>query len=511
MSNCGCGQCAELCNCINIGSSDNSILVVKTGCCFDLKFNPNTITFPLTVLNYFSTSRILTYKDETGTTNSFSLANDLQTISLSGNVLTLSKLGGSVTLPGVADNIYLEKTYSQISTLIATSGLFPNVMYKITDRGDNGLFFNAISTTQLSKIGTRLMLVPTFYGIGANSGNTWIGVWSSTKTVTVGQLTIWGGLVWRNLTGTIGSIVDNIHLDTTNWIVIPKAGFTHSEYIQLEFNILYDIINDWVEKQWDDKGNMLGYGTHSTTAVPNTPSGTNPIDISDWNFATSTYAFNENIGYGIFNNNSLGPISNNIFKVGYIYNNDTISGIYNNIIFNGIFSNKPTTLSSIYGNIGLVISTNTNGGSIYNNTTNAGITGNTNTGKISLNICNGIVTNSNTGIIEGNLVPGEVDGTFVAGMILNNSNTGNIDYNIILSGLIEGNYNLGAISANETQGINFNGIHGFINGNKNNGFISHCISTVAVNILNNINNGNIGQPSTDFTYSANVTDTIVNK
>lgn len=116
--NCGCDKCVEACACINAGSSDGSILVLKTGCCFDIKLNPASVVETLTVLNYYSQSRILTYKDEAGVTHSFTLNNDIQQITLAGKVITLSKGGGSIDLTSLIPTFVAGECISLIPNTI---------------------------------------------------------------------------------------------------------------------------------------------------------------------------------------------------------------------------------------------------------------------------------------------------------------------------------------------------------------------------------------------------------
>jgi hypothetical protein len=364
------------------------------------------------------------------------------------------------------------KTYAELVALIGSGGLTAGTTYKITDRGDLGLLFQAISTTQLNKDGIRLMLCPSYYGIGSHDGNNWIGVWNNTKSVNVDDLTIYSGRVWKNLTGAIGSIISQTNLDATNWQVIEKTDFVNGEYTELQFGVRYDITNDWIERQWD--GSNV-FGIDYETEQNFWGYGFNLCDICDWNFATSGYPFSNNIGMGVWNNSNVGGIFDNAALQG-------IHGNYNNGNINGNFVGGELSYNGNNGKIefnrvGYNLQMNTNGNDISKNTVEYYIANNSNSGKISFNVCETIQSNSSSVIgIYNNIVPRSIEG---------NSNTGNIYFNTC-SGII-GNSNAGEIYQN-----------------KNNGQVTTCSGTC--NIYNNINNGDISG-----NYSDDVTDTVVDK
>jgi len=213
------------------------------------------------------------------------------------------------------DTLYYAYRYGQIDTLMDAGGLITGALYKITDRGDRGLFFHAISTSELSNTGIRLMLCPSWYGIGTNYSNNWIGVWNVLQTdgdVNAGDLAIRGGLVWENQTGAIGTAPDDFSLDGVNWTVIPKASFSDSEYTEKQFDIIYDFDNDWIQWQMDGFSNGVGF--------PADLIGYQPVDVTDWNQTlnpiTGINMFgNHNLLEGCFNNWGTGEIANNLCKV----------------------------------------------------------------------------------------------------------------------------------------------------------------------------------------------------
>jgi hypothetical protein len=263
-------------------------------------------------------------------------------------------------------------TYAALQTAIAGETLTAGTTYKITDKGDRGLFFTAISTSQLAKEGTRLMLCPAYYGTGANGGNTWIGVWNSTKNPNAGELAVWGGKVWESVTGDIGTAPNERNLDAVNWVEVSKSSFSNGEYVEMVFGVQYDVENDWIEKQWDSYGNVFGVDYATFQYWDGTP-GLNYCDVTDWNFAANAN--------------------------GKIMAHNKAMACYNNSITGNI----------IFNNIPYEIYYCSNAGDIYNNTNNGKITLLRNGGDCIQNKNNGNVTNcSNTGMIGYNDNNGDI-------------------------------------------------------------------------------------------------------
>lgn len=348
-------------------------------------------------------------------------------------------------------------TLAQLISKKNAGELNKGATYDITDRG---ISLTAINATQFNPDGIRTMLCPADYAIYEDAyGNNWIGVWNSTRTPSINDLTIWGGLVWKNLTGVVGTKIDDIGLDLTNWQAIPKSSFTNHEYISMIFNVNYDVENDWVNKQWDNKGNMFGLsfiGNFNQFGDNNY----NRVDLCDWNYELTGVIFQRNVCYFCFNNSCSSIYDNNI--IGSIYNNSNTGEIGANTNKGNINDNSN---AGDYGEIYW----NSNAGQINNNSNIGGIGYNNNMGSISYNSNNGVIVNNNN-----------------SGGITNNSNAGAID----------NNGNNGIIDTNTNNGI--------IEHNNNNGNI-FCGSAV-LDVKYNINNGNV------LAYTAGVmTDTVVNK
>ncbi len=294
-------------------------------------------------------------------------------------------------------NLYTEVTYSGMTSLISSNGLVPGTLYKITDRGDRGLFHIAISNNELSKTGTRLMLCPTNYLPGIYSGVYNKGVWYPGMTASANQLAIWGGKVWKNNAGVSGTASTILSLDS-NWTLVDKTTFSNGEYEQKQFNILYDVDNDWIQKQWDGYGNEVGVDNKDNAVFNgflNPPYYVkyNPCDITDWNlsknmiyFTLSGFTYSTMSGnkcpFGIFNNVEIPTFGGGVIQIinnkcnliienrsSFITENNIKYNIINNV-YRGLHQNSNN--GGIESNISFGTSDfiyyNVNNGNIYNNT-----------------------------------------------------------------------------------------------------------------------------------------------
>lgn len=362
-----------------------------------------------------------------------------------------------------------EVTYAELATYIEEEKVTPGLLYKIKDRGDRGIFVTGVTQNSVSKEGIRLMLCPATYA----EGDGWIGIWRAGKSVSVGSKAIWGGKVWMNLTGSIGTSSSPFSLNATHWQLIPKDSFENDEYVLMQFGVFYDFAHDWIDQQWDNCGNVLGVSYAESQYFEGFAA--NPCDVSDWNYGSAPYAyFFKNTLIGFWNNSGNYEVVNNTCLFGSITNNScTIS---NNTATYGIIDN--TITGSILQNVTAGISFNSNTGDIYKNRIVDLITNNSNTGSILKNECLQISGNSNAGAIFNNKVF-ELAVNSNNGEISNNSNNGDI-----LS-----NQNNGDISYNRNNG------RIFLNG------------SAVENIQYNINNGEIKESTT----VGDVTDAVVNK
>lgn len=322
------------------------------------------------------------------------------------SVATKQYVDNSLSATGIVDI-----TRAALITLKSTSALVKGVTYRITDRytgysfgDDRGyVYVKALSNNELAKEAIRIMACPSYYNTGVAFTYTWIGVWHSSKTVNINDYAIYGGRVYKNLTGSIGTSSDEVTLDAVNWVQIAKSN-SLSRYEDIQFNVIYDFNNDWFEQQTDGSGNVVGidYYTYTDFGL-----NYNPCDITDWNFVAG-----RNTG------------------IAYFYENKIPLGIYNN---------TGTTISNNTGNSDCAIYNNTSD-SIYNNKA-TNISGNT-CANIAFNTIGQILNNANTGNISYNSTGMMYQ---IAG---NSSNVVNIIFNTN-KGNININDNIGSIEYND--------------------------------------------------------------
>jgi hypothetical protein len=257
-----------------------------------------------------------------------------------------------------------------------TSGTFqPNE----TVTGNNGAtaqLFSNLDANEFIDLGTGDWTAAST--ITGNSSGATANIRSVTlKTYAIGDKAIWGGMVWTNTTGNVGSSTDVLSLDDTNWTVID---YNTTDYNIVWDEIQYDYSNDLIVYRKDKANNVVStskgneqynndnYSEYPTIALfqwgndydyfENVGVGNNIVDgsyVESVNFCGSTFIFNsftENSLYqrnstdfsSYFNNNTLSSNS------GFIDNTLSNSGFGSNTLSNGSFYNNTLNRSSFYNN-----------------------------------------------------------------------------------------------------------------------------------------------------------------
>ena len=281
-------------------------------------------------------------------------------------------------------------TYAGAEGLIADEQVVPGMTYFISDVG---IYLTGLTTTSFSSSGSRIMRIVRGTYYQPDTGI--LGVWHPGLTPAVGNVVVWGGRVWQNLTGAVGSATNQTSLDLVNWVMIATTNNTY--YENKTFSIEFDFANNWISQQSDDKRNIFGVSYFQGSFL-----GFNPVDISDWGYPTFSPLMVGNNCWGVYNN--LGDVTHN-------KNNGTI---YRNL--DAVSQNR--NIGSIYVNVSSVVN-NANLGDIKNNQNTGGISNNTNKGSIE-------DLTSNVTFVENNSNSGEISSCDNVGSIDNNRNNGSI-------------------------------------------------------------------------------------
>ena len=407
---------------------------------------------------------------------------------------------------GTTGESYIAVTKTQLDTYITNSTLKPGVLYGITEAerwmllGDSTdtLYLRAISTNQLETKGTGKFFVPkydqTLQGYGIWQGEVY-AAFPTTVTepvYAVDDTVIWGGKLWKNLTGLLGSKID-IYTLSEDWEVIP---FDEVNYNVRFDKIEYDYQNDMIIYRKDNNGNEISTSYQDWT-IKEYNFGSNLLNYSLWN-SLKIYQWGNEFDSNLNKGCGLNIVTNSILEC-----LNTCGNIHSNVLNNGNIHSNVLNNGNIHSNVlewgYITYNTLENGGYIDSNTLNIGqMSSNTlNSGQMSSNTLNNGIISSNTlngGLISSNTLDGgninsnTLDGgqmsynTLNSGYITNNTleNSGNISYNTLDGGLI---------SSNTLDGGNIN------SNTVNNGRIrlglANTVNNKTIRLLT-INNGDIG-------------------
>ena len=426
-------------------------------------------------------------------------------------------------------------TWQDGINLISSETVVPNQLYHITDRG---WYLEGLTSTSFNIDGHMYVSVAKeqFY----TSLGLYKGVWTPYVTIpySIGDMVIYGGKVWINASGGIGSPLSLHTLDST-WTLQTNSDYYSDVLLKIHVN--YE--QDWVFRNEDKRGNIIHipYDVYGTI--------TDHRNVwSDWNrpmFSANDIlvclnnasdkaptSITRNYGkFSIINNRSkriefnIGGEStaNTIVfnNIDYFQNNVINARVYENTILNfnrnRVFKDVVrNTISSVVDNeilevmednteiVSIVFELNRICDEFSNNTFSYNISNNNFKGEvkdnIELNISNsnlvGIINNDNI-IINHSTVAGIIDGNDTTtinwciskGEIKNNNNISitestfkNADNNQnvqLLNSVIGQDF-----SNNMTGYFTSNNITFSISGNT---YITHCESNRSLSIINNSN------------------------
>ena len=293
--------------------------------------------------------------------------------------------------------LFIEKTFAEIMALIASNTLQKGAMYKITDKGDGGVILQAIASDALNAEGVMYKKIPkvdldgsgtNMYFAMTNGSITSIGVWRSVKSVSTGNYCVWGGRVWKNLTGSIGSATSTLTLDSTNWQVQPKTDAT-----VYDTSILYCLFNQ-------ESGNFFKIYLNDFFSFQNADytddvlGSVNTLDYNDIPHPKVVTVLQLNC-VGLFVNNKFYQDETDSSKSNYfvVVNASQITGNESSIVL--------TNCQQIVDNLEVILS-NKDCASIANNQRE--ISGNNNVCAIEDNT-ETVANNTNIELIRGNSAP----------------------------------------------------------------------------------------------------------
>ena len=478
-------------------SAGTATFVNNTGGTFNVTGFSKSIDTFTTGFTYNNANQ-LTISNSTGGTLS---ANISIVTGLTSTGLFVSNSISATTYYNIPQPSAITISYSSLSTLLSTSALTKDATYYITDRN---IWIKALANNLLDLNAKRKLIIikdSAYHGTGT------LGVWNSALTPTINSKVIWGGQLWKNLTGYVGVSWDPTMLDDTNWLLIT----TDSIYYDKVFKIGYNFTNNKILVTKDNRGNEIYFDDNDGDLSIYCDWGNEYIYGNIATFISNNegdcyiYDNHGDILSSTIQSNISSVIYGNIFKGSIKQNN--INAIYRNI--NSSISQN-SGYSSIYENEGASISSNTSTGYGYiNNNTSTDISSNHNSRDISYNKINFITNNtSNVDSIKYN-IGYMINLNSISNNILNNktyiinsnaSNVTTIQNNNNIS--ISYNNNIGSIEYNSNNGeINSNTINGSINNNNNNGFISNNTSLASISY--NSNDGSIDTNANSNVSSCN--------
>lgn len=243
-----------------------------------------------------------------------------------------------------------------VSTIV---GLFDNNELITANNGATGQLFGNVNGGFITPLTGTWSTATSITG-NASGATAVISSVSVPLTYAIGAKTIWGGYHWTNLTGNLGSKVDDYTLDSTNW---SKIAYNTTDY-NISYDIIeYDFENDWISYRKDKLGNEIRFNYV-----------TNPVATAIKVFMWGFYIADERGIYGnilnqgfvnILNFRGNGFFFNSFGQSAYFFENVFAKGVlfYSNVFFRSSF------YSNIIGLNGLIAYNIFNNGSLfYSNT-----------------------------------------------------------------------------------------------------------------------------------------------
>ena len=142
-----------------------------------------------------------------------------------------------------------QMTLEEASSMIVSSSVTAGVFYQI-----NGVNANLYGGTSIITCGlSNNSFSSNGWGQFYNPPYATIPVYNPNGSYSIGQQVIYGGFIWVNTTGNIGSIIDNFNLDTGDWLLDP---FNETDYNIVWDEITYDWANDYITSRYEAISNI---------------------------------------------------------------------------------------------------------------------------------------------------------------------------------------------------------------------------------------------------------------
>jgi hypothetical protein len=184
-------------------------------------------------------------------------------------------------------------------------GTFDENELVIADNGATGYLFPNI------KSGFIIPVSGDWYAAVSITGDV-TGATSEISDITVplnysiGDKTIWGGYVWQNLTGDLGSSVDDFTLDAVNWVKIP---YNNTDYNVHYDKIKYDYEHDLIIEREDSLGNEISFNYRNYLWFEDNIGDLNAIKYFQFGLFFSNFNGEGSSG-GVFGNKVQGGFAN---------------------------------------------------------------------------------------------------------------------------------------------------------------------------------------------------------
>ena len=155
-----------------------------------------------------------------------------------------------VVTPLVGGNSIKEVlTKTDMLDRIINNDLEPGAFYLITGCNSNlyrgtDIMIQAVARDTLANEGQGIFWNPKYEAYS---------IWNSSITHTVGTKAIWGGKVWINVNGNLGSIISDFTLSTDWTIIVPS----YTDYNFVIDKVIYDITKDTILGREDVYGNKV--------------------------------------------------------------------------------------------------------------------------------------------------------------------------------------------------------------------------------------------------------------